>query len=1293
MTVSHSRPRRQPLLERAGAPAWLVGAGTGTTVGAMAYLALAAGGHWSAVAAYGGVAAVVLAVAALLRGVHRGVPTWGDALVAGGPAVWVLMLVGGLGLLPAAAGKVLAWAAHRAVPALAAAATAVVVVAHTAGPAVALAASTVSVVPGDTAPARRPRRPQTPRAPPARTPIAARRVNRGIPCPACGGTDECYFTSDLEHVVCTRVVSDRPVRDAIHGTAWLHPVRPGLHPLVTRTRRRPARDLAAAWLTPAPLHRSQRIAAEQALDTYMRSRGFPAGAETLGRAGVQMTIHRHVPWPAPLDDEPVYYYSYAIYRVDAVTDPAAAVLALTPAGAKAAIPAWGGDARRTYGPRPAGAVLDLHAIRGDVVSLPGLPDDGRRFVVGEGLETTLAGMAAVGGAGLACVDAGHMRSLLVAPTWRRLFADAGAHLVILVDTGDTIQAGHRAGAGDDAAAACLARAREAGIPALALRPPACYAHQTNHGPAADWADVLAQGGVEGVEQAAVEAATEAAAPSHLYHLPRLRRGPAAPARAIDPLLILGNLRIARHDLPGQVAAATLATGAVRTVLACATGTGKSTAFAAAAVEAGAALIAATTTERDRLARLSGAVAYPARSPDPASPGYCADWERVVKPLADRARGVALLACATCPLGQMAMQRIKSLREAHCPIPTSPNSVLVNEHMCPYIWHTERAREAEIAAATEAKLAGDPDGVSRRRESFGRRAPRPILADDCPDVVTEGIVTTDNIRGWVSTAPLQAAADDAEAARLDSPRRRESPDEARGRKAEARRLRARAAWLRAAQPHLQALAQVMADRAQDTEQTRLDPAPWADFAAMALDAAGTWQDATGAEAILRLADGTRSIPLRALADLARALGRGTAWHLRGAVRYMLPAPLVDLARTHQAPMVWATATPSSQLLRAAGAGVAGGGDAVPGNLWIVLHPESGHGKVACADRPQVEAANLIAAIRRHAPTLPLGSQVAVITHMALAQRIGKIWADDPEDSTIAQSGYTCSRLVPGYTVQIGWWGRHHRAQDAWRCATMLILWGVVQFSPATLERQFCGGEDAVAQAGAAADSTWDPGQAIHTYEVPGQPGTVWERDGYLRDDIDAYRRDWTTGETVQALGRLRGADRAEQVIPVHVYSTFPFTGNYGMHIDEIAAREWRSAEDYREAAHEAAVARVDRAATALRAAGQRVSQRTVAAWIRGRGGRTSERAYQTWLYLSADRAMHDEDTCTPILHHPAPAPAPGEHRITQSVGKIVAVRPVGPALNGAWQVRVLARRLRAVIAVARAASRARARGAG
>ncbi len=1244
----------------------------------MAYLALAAGGHWSAVAAYGGVAAVVLAVAALLRGVHRGVPTWGDALVAGGPAVWVLMLVGGLGLLPAAAGKVLAWAAHRAVPALAAAAAAVVVVAHTAGPAVALVAGGVSVVPGDTAPARRPRRPQIPRAPPARTPIAARRVNRGIPCPACGGTDECYFTSDLEHVVCTRVVSDRPVRDAIHGTAWVHPVRPGLPPLAPVgpiAHAAATSATAAAWLRSDVASAAQREAGRAALDTYLRGRGFADGAETLARAGVTMTLRASAPFRSQPTTDPVYYYSYPIYRVDAIADPAAAVLALTAGGTKASISAWGGDARRTYGPRPAGAVLDLHAIRDDVVALPGLPDDGRRFVVGEGLETTLAGMAGMGGGGIACVDAGHMRTLLAHPTWRGLLRDAGAHLVILVDSGDTIQAGHRAGAGDEAAATLLAAARDAGIPALALRPPARYAHATGHGPAADWADVLRAAGAEGAQAAAVEAATAASA--EVLSFPRLAAAPAAP-RAIDPAGIAATLADARAALPDAMSEALGAEGPRRFIAAAATGTGKSTALAHAAA-ARAAMITATRAERDRLARLAGAARYPARSPDPDDPGHCPhpDYRSEVQPLADQARGVALLACATCPLGVLTMERIRSLREAGEAVPPAPNSSLIAEHMCPYTWNTERAREAATAAATAAKLAGDPEGVARRRVAYGARKDRPVALDDCPDVVAESSVNMDHLRQWIATAPRQAAADDTAADRLEAQTVPRDPRDAAERRQTIRHLRARADLLRAAQPHLEAVLQAMVHLAADLGQTRIDPAIWTPLAALLEDADIGWMDATGAEAIFRETDGTRTIPLRAVADLVRAGTRGTVWHLKGWLRYTLPAPGLDLARTHTAPIVWSTATPPSQLRRATQATLIGAGDSVPGNIWVVMHPESTHGKATCSspDRQPAEITKLRAAIERAAAQHPQARSIAVLTHMALAQVVGPRWADDPADDGTSQCGYTCTGIVPGVRIQIGWYGRHHQAQDAWGDIDAQVVWGVPQTSPQTTERLFVGGEDAVAQAGHPADPTWDGTRTQRTYDVPGRPGSTWSQDGYARDDIDAFRREWTTAQVVQGIGRLRAASRPQQVIPVHVYATFPFSSDYGMRIDEIAAPAWRSAGKYRQAEHDAAVARVDRAAEALEREGRKVTQRAVACWLRERGQRTSAHAYGVWRQTQQAPIQHPDADIRMLDRLRRVREQAAEHAITQAVGRIAAVRPVGRSLRGAWRDRVLARRAR------------------
>ncbi len=437
-----------------------------------------------------------------------------------------------------------------------------------------------------------------------------------------------------------------------HGcdlAAWLRRHLGAEAPEIPVTRRRRSTSAAEAgarrraanaqlWLDQPDIAPEARADAERALDQYLRGRGFLGGRQTLARAGLRVVVHSRPPFPFDGDgQEPehdTYYYAYPVTPPERTS--CAAVFALWPDGRKASLAAWDGDSRRTYGPRPAGSHQMLLPLRADLLDLGDLP--GKRLVVGEGLETTLAAMAAVGGHGIVCLDAGHVASLLrhrpTAEAVRRL----GGHLVIAADR-------EPSGVGLRAAQDCARLAQQAGIPALLLEPPGAY------GPKADWADVLQREGVAGTEAAAREAAqvairaaavaataasSEPPAPDPddpLRHMPRLRRIEGfLPAPLPAPV----DLDAERARLQQVATDHIMGRGPTLQVVGPQPGTGKSHAGAAAVRAAGSehpsGYITGTRAQRDDIAGRAASVPVPARSPDPADRGYCARYQEAVESL-------------------------------------------------------------------------------------------------------------------------------------------------------------------------------------------------------------------------------------------------------------------------------------------------------------------------------------------------------------------------------------------------------------------------------------------------------------------------------------------------------------------------------------------------------------------------------------------------------------------------------------------------------------------------------------
>lgn len=1365
---------KSPPLERGGAPAWLVAAGVMASATTLLALAAVYGHLW----AFGGLAVVVVGVSAMLRWAHPGQTTWGDVLVACGPAVW-LAAIAGLPLLAAVplihrAAVALGQAASRVLAAAVLAAVVLAALAAHAGTAVAVGgtalaglASAAGDAPSEGPSARGP--------PPSLNPIDAL-MAAGCDVQGTGPEYAVALPGETHHHL--KINSTKGVYlDAATGvggtlSALLSRLgiaagcRHGGHrgdadARITAQRAKSLRG-ARKWRDMAPLSAEQQAEAQAALDLYMRRRGFPAGV--LDRADLRPTLSLRTPWGAA-SQPPIYYVAHIVvtlrdpHAAVGVRAPAGstargpdaiAVLAIHADGTKAAPDGWGGDCRHTYGPRPPGSHRLLHPLREDLVPLAGLPPEGPRYVVGEGMETTLAAMLAVGGSGVECIDAGHIGSLLVPPRLRAFFAAVGAHLVIAADR-------EPSDAGPNNAAKCVAWARAAGIPALVLPPPAQY------GPKADWADALLAGGPAGAEAAARNVAAEqdrAARKEEVRRveatilaalkaaddddgtaprsLPTIRRDPSIPAPvppAHDPGAAAAALARARADLEaaaeGRMALSTEAPALA--ILAPATGTGKSTAFARAAAWAarrgadllsaaekavkrakaadtpaqgptalqpqrltiadapppvwrgmGASVhVAATRAQRDALALVASAVPVPARTPDPTSDGYCARYEDVVQPLAERERGIAPHACNHCPVGLATMN---PLRAATGPIPYRAPKSLAADGMCPYIYGVERSRREANTVATAAKLAGDTHSVpvvrlaaSKAEGSAGGEAvPRAIVIDDCSSVTRTGSASQADVAEWVRTAPRQAAADEAAACRLAEEAPPRETDEERAARERARRKHsARAEALRQAQPHLEAVNAWITDHATETTQTRLPADLWPDLARIVKSPAMSWIDSTGAEAIFLEEDGSRTIPLRALRDLMRAVTAGTCWLQRGTMYYFLPAEVVDLARAgHAAPITWLDATPPASLLRtvtALGGVVPPAPDPQPTNLHITLRFAGGHGKVACGQQPSQdrEQAHLLTAIRDAAQHLSAGAPLSVITHRGLAVAVAGAMGL-PDADGIRDEGYSLpADTAPGHPVSLGWWGRHNTAHNAWQDYRGLLVWGTQTMAPTDLERLHIGQETVIADCGGTADPTWDGTRTRRDYPVPGRPDWTISCDGYARDDIDTLSREWSTGRLVQAVGRLRATARPHDHLHVIIYSTSPLAPIHGLRIDEVRTdAPWRtqpqlSADRRADTAHRAA-----QAVVGLRRTGSVPTRRSAQRWLRARG--LQGIGDHTWGLIATAAASVSAAPPLLVLGPACRRRAAGRYT-TPIAGVEVVAAP--PRLAPGWHIRVLARRLR------------------
>jgi hypothetical protein len=191
--------------------------------------------------------------------------------------------------------------------------------------------------------------------------------------------------------------------------------------------------------------------------------------------------------------------------------------------------------------------------------------------------------------------------------------------------------------------------------------------------------------------------------------------------------------------------------------------------------------------------------------------------------------------------------------------------------------------------------------------------------------------------------------------------------------------------------------------------------------------------------------------------------------------------------------------------------------------------------------------------------------------------------------------------------VGYWGMHHRAHNAWTGRDLVI---VGSFFPPEAAWRSLYQQDRLAALAAGCDPE-------HWPEWPEDAATfdgawVCEGDQEVQSRLplpaDPHIRAWlldrVTAETVQAIGRARGANASSE-ITVRVFGGVPLAGlgEHGLRVAEYAADPaelGQSRAEVNEGRHEAAMARLDAAAARLVAKGQVITTETMAAEMQATG---------------------------------------------------------------------------------------------
>ena len=494
-------------------------------------------------------------------------------------------------------------------------------------------------------------------------------------------------------------------------------------------------------------------------------------------------------------------------------------------------------------------------------------------------------------------------------------------------------------------------------------------------------------------------------------------------------------------------------------------------------------------------------------------GYCLIYPEV-QPFSEKMRSIVAHKCQNCEHGKAAMARLR-------------NEPTGGVEPCRHVIHMAEVRTAAAIVTSAAGFEGD-SGVDKR-QGVGKRK---VALDDTSALHASFSLRPDQIGQWIRAGKWAIEVD------------RRSGDPGRIERAEVtERLIVQ----------LGALSALVADH-HGEDQVPIQKSDWIDLLAAANSKKIDLLDATAAEAVRIGCDGELEVPIRAIRNLEVGIERGTAWLRKNHLLFSVPTKQAD-SITRGGALI-ADATPSSavaEIVRIAG------GDhrevrVAQDNLKVVQIVDGGHGKTACSPAaPSFQReferceAEFLRKIEQHGL-----DKVALLTHKSLASEL--------------------IEKHPSWKAHVGWWGAHNRGQNGWKTKASLVLWGVPQLSPAAAQRQYESDRRAVADAckehaaniPAAWASAWDGAREKRWVKVPGLSKEI-QVDAYSNPHIDRWSRGWTTGEVVQAIGRLRAARRGEPM-SVEIHANFALTHDFGMSVDEIRKGEFRSLSDYRSELH-------------------------------------------------------------------------------------------------------------------------------
>jgi hypothetical protein len=290
------------------------------------------------------------------------------------------------------------------------------------------------------------------------------------------------------------------------------------------------------------------------------------------------------------------------------------------------------------------------------------------------------------------------------------------------------------------------------------------------------------------------------------------------------------------------------------------------------------------------------------------------------------------------------------------------------------------------------------------------------------------------------------------------------------------------------------------------------------------------------------------PLRAAHAIAESLKYGDGFVNDGELVVAASLPVMERLASGQ-PTVIMDATPDPVIIDVV---QAQGGQITNAiarqNVKIIRYPTRFFGlsplnlKRVGAERRDREVQKYESLMKHH------GEAAAFLFHKKAADELIEVVESDGQKYQIRKDG--------GQIESLGYWGKHHRAHNAWSGKQLVIAGSF--FPPLDAQRaMYQVSRIAALSAGASADNwpAWPDDM-----QMSQDAQWICEGDHEVRSFLplpsDPQIRQWLltriTSETVQAIGRVRGAN-SETVIDIHIYGGVPLHGlwQHGLTVAEYA----------------------------------------------------------------------------------------------------------------------------------------------